>query len=174
MRIYRQLEYGEIVDKYDEEYIWSLNQWCNVIYHRVGKPCPKNYTIRRKECDKPVLTPLALKLIGEAVDCDSGKVKKSLEDKFIKLKQKITLTSLALDLIRRKDCDRQREEQAISPPTNVEVSNHQFPPTYIGHLWEPAGERRFEDFERSYNGVQRKLETGNLTHDLTTLIRTRG
>jgi len=59
-------------------------------------------------------------------------------------------------------------------PRQQDYSDHQFEPTYIGHLWEPAGERRFEDFERSYNGVQRKLETGNLTHDLTTLIRTRG
>ena len=81
----------------------------------------------------------------------------------------IKITSYADALLRKHELP-QVEVKVLQQ----DYSNHQFPPTYIGHLWEPAGERRFEDFERSYNGVQRKLETGNLTHDLTTLIRTRG
>jgi len=89
-------------------------------------------------------------------------------------KTKIKLTAIALHLLQRKDREMQAAMEPAKSIAKTDYSDHKFPPTYIGHLWEPAGERGFEDFQRSYNGVQRKLETGNLTHDLTTLIRTRG
>jgi hypothetical protein len=89
-------------------------------------------------------------------------------------KTKIKLTAIALHLLQRKDLEMQAAMEPAKSIAKTDCSDHKFPPTYIGHLWETAGERRFEDFQRSYNGVQRKLETGNLTHDLTTLIRTRG
>jgi len=63
--------------------------------------------------------------------------------------------------------------QPVQAKRQQDYSDHKFPPTYVGHLWEPAGERGFEDFQRAYHGVQRRQETGNLTHDLTTLIKSK-
>ena len=84
-------------------------------------------------------------------------------------KQEIKITAYADALLRK------HEPSPVEPTkSQQDYSDHQFPLTYIGHLWEPAGERGFDDFQKSYHGVQRRQESGNLTHDLTTLIRTRG
>jgi len=56
---------------------------------------------------------------------------------------------------------------------NQDLRDHQYPPRYIGRLWEPAGERSFERIEVAYNGVTKRQEAGNLTHELTSLIKTR-
>ena len=88
-------------------------------------------------------------------------------------KTKIKLTAMALDLLERKDREMQAAMEIHKPIKKTDYSDHQFPLTYIGHLWEPAGERGFEDFQRAYHGVQRRQETGNLTHDLTTLIKSK-
>ena len=83
-------------------------------------------------------------------------------------KQEIKITAYADALLRK------HEPSPVEPTKRQQdYSDHQFPLTYISHLWEPAGERRFEDFQKSYYGVQKRQESGNLTHDLTTLIRAR-
>jgi hypothetical protein len=55
-----------------------------------------------------------------------------------------------------------------------EVPPHAFPPREVKAIWpECRGRRDFESQERSYHGVPRTQEAGNLTHDLTCLINRR-
>jgi hypothetical protein len=82
--------------------------------------------------------------------------------------RKVNLSPLALRLLQRQEYA-QRDamvENAWRP--------HQFPPREVKTMWpESRAERTFDVNDRAYHGVPRTQEAGNLTHDLTHLIKSR-
>lgn len=80
---------------------------------------------------------------------------------------KVKLSLFAERLLARKETAQQE----------VKITNsckpHAFPPREVNAFWVTDRCPDFEAHERSYHGVFPKQEAGNLTHDLTTLIKRR-
>jgi hypothetical protein len=79
----------------------------------------------------------------------------------------VQLSRLAMQLLARNEAAQKQ----------VMVTNswkpHAFPPREVNAFWVTDRCPDFEAHERSYHGVLPKQEAGNLTHDLTTLLKRR-
>ena len=90
------------------------------------------------------------------------------------------LTSLALALIHNSEVrsrmireEREREKRVAQAKITA-ITPHAVPLRQVNRFWaESYGPRGFEAQQRAYNGAPRSQESGNLTHDLTALIKQR-
>jgi len=87
--------------------------------------------------------------------------------------RKVMLTTLALQLLERKECEIRATQELTKPVKPATVWHHQFPQRKTRRIGESTGRADFDRIERDYHGAVKRQETGNLSHDLTTLIKSR-
>jgi len=177
---YRQLKIGEKIEKGDLIARYTCGTevfWDNVFYHEIGKPYDNTMIVKREVFHKPILTELALHLIGE--NTKNGVVTKFIKRDQIRISwHPIILTEFAVDLLERKDREIQAEKVLRETPKHIvsKVHNHTTPIRKVRRIGESTGKADFDRIERDYHGHQKPLEMvtgGHLTRSLDSLIKSR-
>ena len=162
---YRQLKEGEKIEKGD--LILKFGVWDDVWFHEIGKPVKNTMIVKRVAFHKPILTELALHLIGESKHI-------GLIRKFIQREQtcisyyKITLTDFAVDLLERKYREI-RAEKVIREHIHTNttpVMPHAFPQRKVRQIGESTSKVDFDRAERDYHGYEKPLEIATGGHRL--------
>ena len=179
---YIQLQVGDIIQEGDV-IDWDKTDWKTAgcprqpFWRMVNRKCPKGVVVHRKSLDHPILTELALHLIGK--NKKNGIVRKFVQRDQIGISyHEITLTDFAVDLLERKHREIQTEKALRETPKHIvhQVHNHTTPIRKVRNIGEATGRMDFDRAERDYHGYEKPLEIatgGHRVRGLDFLIKSR-